>query len=413
MSESRALRLLTLTNTYPPRAKGGYGEICGDVTEELAARGHTVTVLTERVEGAVDDLPALGPGSAPLVRRELDLLLSPWRRPVRALSVAGTSERSVRRVLAEGVDAALVWHMRGVPKPCLRVLHDAGVPVFYMLHDRWVLYERAGAFTVPLYRLDRVGLTALRNALARPFARWRELRAPPIAGEGIVCFVSEWLRREHARLGWQAADATVVTAGVRPDRWHPRRSGSHRPVRRLLYAGRLHPTKGLHTVVEALAASAAPLSLTVVGHEDDPAYVRTTRQRAEELGVAGHVAWQGEVARDAMPALLHEHDVLVYPSVAVESGWLGVLEGLAAGALVVTSAPGAPRELVRDGDNALVFAPGDAGELARALGRLVDDAELRARLRDGARASAEEHSLEAMVSKIESLLLARRREVGA
>jgi hypothetical protein len=29
-------------------------------------------------------------------------------------------------------------------KPPLTLLHQAGVPVLYLLHDRWVLYERAG-----------------------------------------------------------------------------------------------------------------------------------------------------------------------------------------------------------------------------------------------------------------------------
>lgn len=405
MSPSGPLRLLTLTNTFPPTAKGGYGEICGDVSAELARRGHEVTVLTEAGSATAADAAS---ESGVVVRRELELLLGPWRHPLRALRVAARTERSVRGVVTAGVDAALVWHMRGILKPCLRVLHDAGIPVLYMLHDRWVLYERAGAFTVPLYRLDRVGLTAIRNALLAPIARWRELRAPLIEREGVVCFVSEWLRDEHARLGWRPADARVIPAGVSLARFG---GGTPAPAERaptrLLYAGRLHPTKGLQTVISALADLPEPTMLTVVGHEDDPAYAARARDLASALGVSDRVEWLGDLARGDMPRLLREHDVFVYPSIGVESGWLGVLEGLAAGALVVTSAPGAPRELVRDGENALLVRPDDPADLVRVVERLALDERLRLRLRAGARATASAQALDVMVDAIESLVRAR------
>jgi glycosyltransferase involved in cell wall biosynthesis len=403
MPRPRKLRLLTLTNTFPPAAHGGYGEICGDVSMGLAGRGHDVTVVTGREQAGTDDSSE---SRRLVVRRELDLLLSPWRHPLESLRVAERTEATVRSALVAGVDVALVWHMRGVLKPSLRLLHDAGVPVVYMLHDRWVLYERAGAFALPLYKLDRLGLTRARNALASPAAARVELRAPPIADDGIVCFVSEWLRDEHARLGWRAADPHVIPAGVDLARFDADESQEPgRPATRLLYAGRVHPTKGLDTLVEALPGIPEAVRLTVAGHADDGAYLRRVRERAVALGVDGRIDWRGEVSRQEMPDLLREHHVFVYPSVGVESGWLGVLEGLAAGTIVVTSAPGAPQELVEDGANALCFEASDAGQLAAVIERVVTDGELRARLRHGARETAQMHTLEAMVRSIEALVV--------
>jgi hypothetical protein len=66
------LRLLGLTNFYPPDARGGYGEICVDVMAGLAARGHDVTMLVHS--------GASGRGVA--VRAELDYVLGAWRRPL-------------------------------------------------------------------------------------------------------------------------------------------------------------------------------------------------------------------------------------------------------------------------------------------------------------------------------------------
>ncbi|TMC57253.1 MAG: glycosyl transferase family 1, partial [Chloroflexi bacterium] len=42
------MRLLFLSNFYPPHHFGGYEELCAEVAEGLRARGHTVAVLTSR-----------------------------------------------------------------------------------------------------------------------------------------------------------------------------------------------------------------------------------------------------------------------------------------------------------------------------------------------------------------------------
>jgi len=102
------------------------------------------------------------------------------------------------------------------------------------------------------------------------------------------------------------------------------------------------------------------------------------RARARNLDVD----WLGEVPRDEVRRLLATHDVLVYPSIGVEAYSLGLLEGLAAGIGIVTSAQGGPQEYLRDGVNARVVPPGDVGALAQALrepvvaGRLPPELEL-------------------------------------
>ena len=113
--ERKNLRLLGFTNFYPPLARGGYGEICADVMAGLAARGHDVTVLAHAGES----------GRGVRVRAELDYVLAAWRHPARGLRAAANDRRVAESALAGGVDAALVWHMRGLAKAPLRLLHEA------------------------------------------------------------------------------------------------------------------------------------------------------------------------------------------------------------------------------------------------------------------------------------------------
>jgi glycosyltransferase involved in cell wall biosynthesis len=306
--------------------------------------------------------------------------------------------------MAEGVDVAIVWHMRGLVKTSLRLLHDAGIPVMYMLHDRWVLYERAGPWLAPWPVLDRLGIAALREAGGRLPSRM-ELRAPAIARDGMVCFVSRWLRDEHARLGWRPRQSRIVPCGVDAERFRmDRASGPPSSVRRLLYAGRIHPTKGLHVGVQALAEAGDELELTVAGPEDDSRYAEEVRSLARDLGVAGRITWKGEVPRSEIVQLLGSHDVLVYPSIGPEAYSLGLLEALAAGNLVVTSAIGGPREYLEDGQNALFFEPGNVAGMAAQLRRLVNDAQLAESLLEGARATTETISLDAVVDQVEGIM---------
>jgi glycosyltransferase involved in cell wall biosynthesis len=105
-----------------------------------------------------------------------------------------------------------------------------------------------------------------------------------------------------------------------------------------------------------------------------------------------------------VPALLGEHDVLIYPSTDVEAYSLGLLEGLASEALIVTSAVGGPREYLRDERNALIVEPGDAAGFARALSTLATTAHSREMLRDGARETSRSLSLDSVVEDLEALL---------
>jgi glycogen synthase len=61
---------------------------------------------------------------------------------------------------------------------------------------------------------------------------------------------------------------------------------------------------------------------------------------------------------------------------------------------VVSTARGGSAEFLRDGENALVFEPGDAQGLAGAITRLASDPQLRERLLRGGRLTAAEHTIE-------------------
>jgi glycosyltransferase involved in cell wall biosynthesis len=117
-----------------------------------------------------------------------------------------------------------------------------------------------------------------------------------------------------------------------------------------------------------------------------------------------------------VPELLAASDVFVLPSL-FEGSSLAVLEAMAAGKPVVTSAIGGTNELIVDGESGLLVPPGDAAALALALNRVLAQPELRAELggkaRDRARSSFSAATSAAHVTRVYEDLLDRKGRHGS
>lgn len=117
--------------------------------------------------------------------------------------------------------------------------------------------------------------------------------------------------------------------------------------------------------------------------------------RAARDGLEAIVRFVG--FRDDLPRWMGGLDVLAHPADREGLG-IALLQAQAAGVPVVASRAGGMPEAVHDGVTGFLVAPGDVAALAEALGRLVDDPQLRARMGAAARARVlERFSVDAMV----------------
>lgn len=147
-----------------------------------------------------------------------------------------------------------------------------------------------------------------------------------------------------------------------------------------------HGVDGLIHAVASLRARHPDLHLLIVG--DGPA-VPALRQQVREQGLEGCVHFTGSVERDAIPAHIAALDIAVQPDVTDYASPIKLFEYLALGRAVV--APDKPniREVVQDGQGALLFPPRDWGALAEQLDRLLADDAWRRQLGDQAAALVE------------------------
>lgn len=144
----------------------------------------------------------------------------------------------------------------------------------------------------------------------------------------------------------------------------------------VISVGRLVPAKNYSLLVESvmlLCDRYPTIRCLIVGEGSCRPEIE---RNIDELNLGGHLILAG-MRRD-IPDLLAAADVFVLSSVR-EGLPLSLLEAMAAGKAVVCTDVGGIPDAVADGKNGLLVSSGDAGALAGAIGRLLDDADLRNR----------------------------------
>jgi glycosyltransferase involved in cell wall biosynthesis len=176
----------------------------------------------------------------------------------------------------------------------------------------------------------------------------------------------------------------------------------------LVFAGRITVQKSLRVALEALAGVDG-VTLVLAGEGDErPALERDVA----ELGLEQRVSFIGAQPRERVLELFAAADASI-----LSSSWENfphtVVEALAVGTPVLATATGGVAEVVRDGENGLLVAPGDAVALGEAIRRYMGDEELRGRLRAAAASSVAEYAPDRVFGQLEQTLLRVVRTLGA
>jgi alpha-1,3-rhamnosyl/mannosyltransferase len=203
------------------------------------------------------------------------------------------------------------------------------------------------------------------------------------------------------RLDAQPYRVMVIPEGVDVHFQPQPRSEIHRvrakyalPAKVMLYFGSNKPHKNIVRLVQAFAELEArgqklEVSLVIAGLWD--ARYNEAKQLVEERGLRDRVHFIGAVADDDLPALYSSATLFVFQSL-YEGFGLPVLEAMACGTPVVCGGTSSLPEVT--GPAALTFDPLNVEAIAAAIERLIDDADLRASLRQAGLARAAQFTWE-------------------
>lgn len=377
-------------------------------------------------------------------------VLAPYRVPLYAL----LAERYGVELLCFGAGAGYVpaWfedldrQLAAAPFPARRIGGPAAALRLGRRYAAAIAPVAGGAMLPATYAGMRVR--------GRPFVLWGSVWAHPRGGKAslgwplvrhvyrhadAVVTYGEHVRRYVARyrgrdddvvIAPQSVEAELFGRAVAPGEiaaWRAEHALPDGPL--VLYVGRLVAEKGLEDLLQAwrrLATGAA-----AEDRQSDPVGPGATGapRTTPALAVIGDGPLAGAVQaapgarllgplpRERLPVAYAAADLLVLPSIPTprfrEPWGLVCNEALHQSTPVIaTTAVGAVAGgLVRDGETGLVVPPNDPSALAAALGRLLDDPQLRARLGQAGRAALAGHTYAAMADAF-GVALARAGALG-
>jgi glycosyltransferase involved in cell wall biosynthesis len=386
------VRICFVVSQFAPVIGGTEGQI-HQLAAGLAARGHTVEVVTQAVPGSparerldgiavARTIRTIPGGPLPGLTYGISLALALWRRRV----------ADVFQVAFAHWDAAVAGWLRGaLSRPVVVRVANTGAG--------GDLDRLRGSRYWPLIRSwDRPTVQALIRAIQRCDAF--VVPVPHMAAALV-------------REGFPPERIAQIKNGVDHRRFRPPRPEERAATRAALgletarvvvAVGRLESWKGMGDLITALPRLSRDTHLVLAG---DGSERELLRSRARTLGVTQRIHLVGW-AEDVVP-LLWAGDVFALPS-HTEGMPNALLEAMATGLPCVATSVGTVAEVLGGGDAGSLVPPRDPAALASALTALLEDESAAARLGMAARARIEGHyTLAEMLKRYEGLYEALAR----
>jgi glycosyltransferase involved in cell wall biosynthesis len=375
------LRLAYLTYRGKPHV-GGQGVYTRHLTKALADLGHSVEVfggqpypvLDERV--ALTRLPSLDtfndhyPGRLPgfweIKTREDLLELGQFLTGTFPEPLA-FSARAARRLIPRAREFDLVHDNQCLGYGVARI--ERHLPTIVTLHH-------------PITKDRELEIRHARSRARRlSVGRWYsfvKMQARVASRMPRIVVVSQnSIDDIHRDMGVERERMRLVPVGVDPELFKPLPM-ERRPGRLITTASADVALKGLSYLLEAMAKlrTERDVSLTIIGRPR-PGH---SMDLIDALALRPHVEFVSGVSDERIVELYAEAELAVVPSL-YEGFSLPAIEAMCTGTPLVATDGGALPEVTGvDGDTVLQCAAGDVGALAAAIGRGLDDPELRERL---------------------------------
>ena len=383
-AEPGGVRVAFLIYRGNPRC-GGQGVYTRHLSRELVALGHSVEVFSGPPWPEVDE----GVGFTPVRGMDLYREPDPFRIPSPREFTSREDLEEFGIMLTAGFGEPLAYSKRireilNARREDFDIIHDnqcLGSGILGLAEDGWPMLE---TLHHPITVDRTIALDHVTNAYRRiTTKRWFGFLGMQVRVAQklpAILTVSNNSRIDiNAQMGVPLENMTVVPVGVDPEVFKPYPDVTPVKGRIMVTSSSDVPMKGLVPLLEAVAKlrTERDIELIVIGNPRPGGRVATTMER---LNLADIVTTVSGVTDEELARLYGEAEVAVVPSL-YEGFSLPAIEAMACGVPVVATTGGALPEVVgHDNETGLLVTPDDPDALVVAIRRLLDDADLRARL---------------------------------
>lgn len=395
------MKVIQITNCFPPFAVGGAEVNAAKIAEGLSKSGYTVktiTIVTNKTDPAKfsDDVIPI----------RLFLSFDPWRdserRDIPRLILLKICDffnplyffRLLQVFKKEAPDIVLSHNLKGFSVSVWVAARMSGAKVIHVLHDYYLVCTNCSMVT-------KAGPCKDQCAKCKIYSHPRRLLASLVHRFiGVGQHVALEHRRHFAISSQKITIVNNYADGTRVDlRSSAIASAQPRPFT-LGFIGRIEDVKGVPLIFKAvsLLKGASNIEIVLAGRESSKGYIRSLAEQYPTV-VWRHLGF-------VRPHVFYSQcDCVIVPSTWAEPFPAVAYEPFEYGVPVLGSDLGGISEIVENEVSGLLFSAGDAEDLSRKIDRILSNPDLHARLQRGALAAWQRFSpSERMTNQYRSII---------
>jgi len=395
------MRILILSDLYPPYYKGGHEIQCKIVADGLSNKGHEVVVLTSRYgvnEKTADGklfrlLYYLGDnGSGVFLKRYMQLKLALLGRLNYYITSKIVKKIKPDIAYAGELSGISIFPMIAIQRKNISIVHHLGNYYLVELVKDCILKSNL------LKRIYRKIIYGFYGLYKFDFSH--------------LITVSKALKKQHVEVGFYDKNISIIPRGISSGLIKNKLKNPSPHLKReikLLYVGRISKEKGVHISIQAVKLLIKELKkfnivFYIIG-DGDGNYIKQLSKLLVKLGIENNVKFCGKFSREKILREYSKFDILLFPSVW-EEPFSGVLiEAMSQGLPIVATNTGGTPELITNNYNGLLVPPNDSVKMAKSVKELILNHSLFEKVREnGIKKIKTGFSNEIIIEKIENYL---------
>ena len=375
------MKILILSNYYPPYYIGGYELACFDTVEYLKNAGHDVYVLTGDYKDCSQNFQR--------VYRKLRYIDYSNPSFLDKFKVEEFNYQTTKDVISKiNPDLVYVWSLRLVSMSPLWAVEQSNVKKVFEIGDFWMKGFLSNSFFSKIKR---------RIKQVIPFFKSVEVQINPIIS------VSSWMKKEMKDLYgskqiFQIPNGTKITKD---------KIEKNTAMMRYMFCGRIDYSKGLDLAIKALSNIKDKKVLDFQFHvygEGDETYINRCKKMITLLKLEDEVIFHGK--SENLEKEYKKNHVLLMPTRMREPFGLVLIEAMNYGVVCLATNDYGPSEIIDDNKNGLLFDPLDVEDLTSKILKIHNNWDLLEEYRQEAYTKvANKFDINIVKKEVENVLL--------
>src|SRR3989344_5288669 len=370
------MRILFLSDDFPPEAMGGAGIVAFRLARAMRGRGHDIFVITTIRDRSKEDLVGTESNGLKIFKIYAEYNHR-WREYISLYNPQ--TIRKIKRIIdevrpdvvnAHNVHFFLSYHS-------LKLAKNSGARIILTAHDPMSYSygkvddsSRGSGIKSRIYKLRH---NPFRNMAIRYY--FRNVDKVLAVSDALA----EALRNNNIQKVTTIHNGIDVDDWIVSEEWDSRFRASHRLSNKkvVLFSGRLSGAKGGQLIVPAMARVIKKVPeavLLVVGKEED--YVGAMKSSAANSNIFENIIFTGWLDGEEIKKAYFASDVVVTPSVYLDPFPTVNLEAMAAKKPVVGTCLGGTPELVVNNETGYIVDPNDLELMSDKIAALLKDSSL-------------------------------------